>query len=299
MLTQRALLVTLALGLSRLASAQAVVPVSPVRPVITSYQLSVVTPAPDGVMARPSFTFASQLNTGFFREGSSTIGVALNGFQYYSLGTTFGLAADTVFAWSNTSATATATKDTSLTRTAAGVIGTGATSLTTTGTDVTTVSTGDFTRQRYQATITPASGGATNCGTAFLAAALTADCTVATLPAGMKLTAVYADVTVGFTCSGTCTGTKVVQCGTAVNGTQILAANLNVATTGQFGLSDADLGSGMTRAAAIQGGLIGSWSSTTPVSCRFTSGTGNWGSGAATFVNAGSIKFTLITEQVK
>lgn len=169
----------------------------------------------------------------------------------------------------------------------------------TAGADVTSADTGTVTRQRYQATITPASGGAGNCGPSFLAAALTADCAVATIPAGQKLVAAYADVTVGFTCSGTCSGTKVVQCGTAVNGTQILAASLNVATTATYGLADADLGSGMTRAAAIQGGLIGSWSATTPVSCRFTSGTGNWGNAATTFVNAGSIKFTLITEQIK
>jgi hypothetical protein len=166
-------------------------------------------------------------------------------------------------------------------------------------TDSTAVDAGSLPRLRSSSTITPATAGVGNCGAAFLAAALTADCTIATLPAGMKLVGIYADVTVGFTCSGTCSGTKVVQCGTAAGGTQILAAGLNVAATGQFGLADADLGSGMTRAAAIQGGLIGSWSSTTPVSCRFTSGTGNWGSGAATFVNAGSIKFTLVTEQVK
>jgi hypothetical protein len=115
----------------------------------------------------------------------------------------------------------------------------------------------------------------------------------------MKLVGVYADVTVGFTCSGTCTGTKVVQCGITGAGTEILAAGFNVATTGQAGDADAELGSAMTRAAAIQGGYLPSWSGTTPVMCRFTSGTGNWGSGAATFVNAGSIKFTLVTEQVK
>lgn len=171
----------------------------------------------------------------------------------------------------------------------------------TAGTDSTSTVPGSvaLTRFRYQTTITPATAGVGNCGAAFLAAALTADCTVATLPAGQKLAAVYADVTVGFTCSGTCTGTKVLQAGTAVNGTQVLAASLNVAATATYGLADADLGSGLTRAAAIQGGLVGSWSATTPISVRFTSGTGNWGSGAATFVNAGSVKFTLITEQIK
>ncbi len=166
-------------------------------------------------------------------------------------------------------------------------------------TDSTAVEIGDLNRLRSSSTITPATGGAGNCATAFAAAALTADCTIGTLKAGQKLVGVYADVTVGFTCSVTCSGTKVVQCGTAAAGTEILAAGLNVATTATYGLADADLGSGMTRAAAIQGGLLPSWSGTTIVSCRFTSGTGNWGTGAATNVNAGSIKFTLVTEQIK
>lgn len=159
------------------------------------------------------------------------------------------------------------------------------------------VTSGDLARVRYQATITPSNG--VDCNTSFKAAALTADCTVATLKAGQKLVGAYADVTAGFTCSGTCSGTKVVQCGTAVAGTQVLAASLSVTATATFGLVDADMGSLMTRAAAIQGGTIGSWSTTTPISCRFTSGTGNWGNATTTFVNAGSIKFTLITEQIK
>ncbi len=169
----------------------------------------------------------------------------------------------------------------------------------TAGTDSTLIDAGDLIEQRYSTTITPATAGTANCGASFLAAALTADCVIATLPAGMMLEKIYADVTVGFACSGTCTGTKVMQAGTATAGVQVFAAGLNVAATGQFGLADANMGSGLTRAAAIQGGLIGSWTTTTPISVRFTSGTGNWGSGVATFVNAGSIKFTLITKQIK
>lgn len=169
----------------------------------------------------------------------------------------------------------------------------------TVGTDVTVVDSGDHTRQRYSATITPATANAANCFASFKAAALTADCNIATLPAGMRLVSITADVTAGFTCSGTCSGTKVVQCGSSAGAVDILAAGFTVAATGTAGLTDAQLGSAMVRAAAIQGGFLPSWSATTPVSCRFTSGTGNWGNAAATFVNAGSIKFTLITEQVK
>jgi hypothetical protein len=160
----------------------------------------------------------------------------------------------------------------------------------------------DMTRTRYQATITPATGGAANCATqaaGFKAAALTADCVIATIPAGMKIVAVYADVTVGFTCSGTCTGTKVVQSGISAAGVEILAAGFNVAATGTAGLTDAQLGSAMVRSAAIQGGYIPNWSGTTTITARFTSGTGFWGNATTTFVNAGSIKFTIITELVK
>src|SRR3990167_409991 len=166
-------------------------------------------------------------------------------------------------------------------------------------TDSTAVDAGTVTLQRSSSTITPATGGAGNCGAAFLAAALTADCTIATLPAGMQLKQIYAEVTAGFTCSGTCSGTKVVQCGTAAGGTEVLAAAFDVTAAGVAGDADAELGPGLVRAAAIQGGLLGSWASTTPISCRFTSGTGNWGDAVATFVNAGSIKFTLVTQQLK
>lgn len=254
----------------------------------------------DGTVTNPSIAFASQAGLGFYRNGTDQIVFADGGVKtiLFQNGAGIRMTSTNVFSWAS-GADATAGADSQFGRTGIGVLGTPGTSLTTTGTDVTAVTTGDFTRQRYSATITPATGGAGNCGAAFLAAALTADCTVATLPAGMKLVSVYADVTAGFTCSGTCTGTKVVQAGTAAGGTQVLAASLNVAATGTFGLADADLGSGMTRAAAIQGGLVGSWSATTPISARFTSGTGNWGNGAATFVNAGSIKFILVTEQIK
>lgn len=161
----------------------------------------------------------------------------------------------------------------------------------TAGTDVTVNDAGSLGYFRYKATVTTAT-----CVAAFKAAATTADCTIATLPAKTKLVSVYADVTAAFTCSGTCTGTKTIGAGKTAGGVEILAAGLNVAATGQFGLADADLGTAMVRAAAIQGGYLNSWTATTPVIVRFTSGTGNCGSGVATYVNAGSITFYLITD---
>jgi hypothetical protein len=172
----------------------------------------------------------------------------------------------------------------------------------TAGTDVTVTNPGDVTIARYQATITPASGGATNCATqaaGFKAAALTADCVIATIPAGSKIIGAYADVTAGFTCSGTCTGTKTFSLGISAGGVEIFAAGLSVTALARFGLLDADMGTQMTRAAAIQGGYLPSWTGTTTITARFTSGTGNWGNASVTFVNAGSIKFTVLTQLVK
>lgn len=300
----------LAIGLAALPAAAQTTPtasVSPLRPVITSYPTSPFSVSagvatltlgqatnelriPNGTNAEYGgcawasnvFQCGTTVNSGTGRAlrltgASGGGGVFLNfgGTDYWAVGSTNG------------------------TNGLFGVVSAGAPVAPSAPTDATVVSMGHLNRLLSSTTITPATGNAANCGTAFAAAALTADCTIATLPAGMKLVEVYADVTVGFTCSGTCTGTKVFQCGTAAGGTQVFAAGLNVAATGQFGLSDADLGSGMTRAAAIQGGLLNSWSATTPISCRFTSGTGNWGTGAATNVNAGSIKFFLVTEQIK
>lgn len=265
---------------------------------------------PDGTAALPGMAFASQPSTGFLKSATSTVQLSLGGAATYQFGSTFFAPSLTMDFTNGDVVLARGAANTLNLRNGAnaqtiqvgptpGFVNITSTNIVTAPTDSTAVEAGGLTHLRSSSTITPATAGVGNCGAAFQAAALTADCTIATLPAGMKLLAIYADVTVGFTCSGTCTGTKVMQAGTAAGGTQVLAAALNVAATGQFGLADADLGSGMTRAAAIQGGLIGSWSATTPISVRFTSGTGNWGSGAATFVNAGSVKFILITEQIK
>lgn len=250
-----------------------------------------------GTAGSPPLYFNNETGKGLYDAGNGILGFSTLGAERARLDSSglFTLGSSGQVRW--TSGASSGSADTQLQRNAAGVFG--ATLFGTDGTDVTLVEHGDIVRQRSEYTLTPASGGAGNCGTSFAAAALTADCTVFTLSAGEKLVSVYADVTAGFTCSGTCTGTKVFQCGTAAGGTQVFAAGLNVAATGQFGLADADLGSGMTRAAAIQGGLIGSWSTTTPISCRFTSGTGNWGNGSTTNVNAGSIKFFIFTEQAK
>ena len=166
----------------------------------------------------------------------------------------------------------------------------------TSGADATVVSSGAVRDLTYKATVTGATCVNAN---GFIKAGLTADCTILTLPAKTKILDIYADVTAGFTCSATCSGTKTIGAGISAGGVEILAAAFNVATTGQAGDADAELGSALTRAAAIQGGYLPSWSSTTPVIVRFTSGTGNWGDGAATFVNAGSVTFYVTTRAMQ
>lgn len=148
---------------------------------------------------------------------------------------------------------------------------------------------------KYQITISPAAG---DCATAFIAGATTADCTIGTLQAGMQVMAVYADVTTPFTCSSTCSGTKTMTFGKTAGGAEYLVS-FSVTGTVTKGLADADLGTSINRANAIQGGDLPSWSATTALIARFTSGTGFWGTGSATNVNAGTVKFTLFLRQVK
>lgn len=177
---------------------------------------------------------------------------------------------------------------------------TSASSTPTIGADVLNVTFGSLRRNVNTYSVTPALGITTSCLAGFKTAGLTADCTIATVHAGEKIVGFYLDVTVGFTCSGTCSGTKTISCGITTGASvTIIAAGFNLAATGTAGSADADLGTAMTRAAQIQGGYIPSWSTTTPIICRATSGTGNWGNGTTTFVNAGSYTVTLVTETMK
>lgn len=154
------------------------------------------------------------------------------------------------------------------------------------GTGVTVNDAGSVRRVVYKATVTYAQ---------FIAAAVNADWTIATLPAKTRLIGVYADVTATFVCASVCTnGTLSATVGTSAGGSDVLASFDVDAATALFGDADTELGTGLTRAAAIQGGLL-SWAGTI-VTMRLTSGTGNLGSGAATNLNAGSVTFYLITE---
>jgi hypothetical protein len=159
-------------------------------------------------------------------------------------------------------------------------------------TGLTVIDTGDLRgRLVYQATVAAA---------AFVCADVTCDVTVATLPAGMKLLGLYADLTETFACTATCTSSTLsLTVGSSAGGTDLLVSFDADAATATVGDADADLGTGLNRANAIQGGFLGSWSSTTPISLRLTSGTGNIGNGTATNLSQGSLTLYVETVAVK
>jgi hypothetical protein len=135
--------------------------------------------------------------------------------------------------------------------------------------------------------------------TAFIAAAVTADVTIVTLPAKTSLLSIYADLTQVFACSVTCTSSTLsMTLGSAAGGNTVLVSFDADAALAVFGDADAELGTDLTRATAVQGGKIYSFSSTQILSLRLTSGTGNIGTGAATNLSTGSITFYVVTERL-
>ena len=161
------------------------------------------------------------------------------------------------------------------------------------GTGVTVNKAGQVRELVYQVTITYA-----NC----VAAATTCDLTVATLPAKTFLKRVFADLTTTYACAQTCTtATLSGTLGTSAGGTELLASMDLDAATAQFGDADAELGASMNAAArtangALIPGVLMSWASTTTVTFRITSGTGNLGAAGVTNLSQGSITFYLTTE---
>jgi hypothetical protein len=130
--------------------------------------------------------------------------------------------------------------------------------------------------------------------TAFVCNATTCDVTIGTLPADTMLVNVYAKLTTTFACTATCTtSTLSMILGKGAGGAEYLASFDADAATGVFGDADAELGTLMTRAAAIQGGTYNTTSQA--VVLRLTSGTGVIGNGSATNLSQGSVSITLTT----
>lgn len=207
--------------------------------------------------------------------------------------------------WSSTTA-ASGTKDLGLARNAASVLEiNNGTAGTFTGAGV---KTGAATLTAIQPTQSGATGVTTNDlgsirdtlvkitvdRTAFVCAATTCDVTIVTIPAKTWIKNVIGDLTTTFACASTCTtSTLSMVLGRGAGAAEFLASLDADAATGQFGDADAELGTQLVRASAIQGGVLSSWSATTNVVVRLTSGTGNIGTGAATNLSQGSITFYL------
>lgn len=133
--------------------------------------------------------------------------------------------------------------------------------------------------------------------TAFTCAATTCDVTIGTLPAKTWIVHALADVTQTFACTGTCTSSTLsMTLGSSAGGTQYLVSFDADAATAQFGDAAAELGASLTEATIPTAiGALGSWSTTSPLSLRLTSGTGNIGDGAATNLSQGAVTFYVTT----
>lgn len=147
------------------------------------------------------------------------------------------------------------------------------------GTGITVNNVGEVRRLVYKVTTTFA---------AFSAGAKTKDITIATLPAKTRLEAIYADTTVAYTGGGETAATLKV--GTTAGGVDLVGSHDVFAGAVTKGLADADLGSLITRAGAIQAAYTPSFSATQIVNARITTTTNNTSS-----LTAGSTTFYLIT----
>jgi hypothetical protein len=168
------------------------------------------------------------------------------------------------------------------------VLSTGAQITAASGTGITVNNAGELRPATYVVTIAR---------TALVCAAVTCDVTIGTLPAKTFLVHALADLTQAFACTGTCTSSTLsITLGKTAGGTQYLVSFDADAAAGQFGDAAAELGASLTEATIPTAiGDLGSWSATTAVSMRFTSGTGNIGNGSATNLSQGSVTFYLTT----
>lgn len=147
------------------------------------------------------------------------------------------------------------------------------------GTGLTVVDAGHIGKSVYVVTVTYAG---------FSAAALTADHTIATLPAKTRLMAVYADTTTPF--SGGTVSAASLTVGKSAGGVEYIATHDVKTAAVTKGLADADMGTELTAAARIQGSAVVNWTGTTTVSARLTTVTANTDQ-----LTAGSVTFYLVT----
>ncbi|MFH1952593.1 MAG: hypothetical protein ABIL06_13350 [Pseudomonadota bacterium] len=150
------------------------------------------------------------------------------------------------------------------------------------GSGITVNSTGNVNSQVYKVTTTYA---------AYTDSDTTKGIVIATLPAKTKILAVYTDTTTPYTGGSTNAATMVVGI-TAESAAEIIASHDVFAGAVTAGLADADMGTSMTRAAAIQGGYLPSWSGTTAIYATLVIATD-----ILSNLTAGSTTFYIETER--
>jgi len=148
------------------------------------------------------------------------------------------------------------------------------------GTGVTVNEVGALNRVVYKVTVT---------FEALAAAAVTADKTIATLPAKTRLVSIIADTTTLYT--GGAAATVTIGVGKTVGGIEYLIAHDVKTAVITKGLVAGDLGSAITAANVVLGGDLPSWTATTIVSVRLTTTLAN-----TNVLVQGSTTFYLITE---
>ena len=107
--------------------------------------------------------------------------------------------------------------------------------------------------------------------TAVQTASTIKDIVFGNIPARSKIVSAVIDVTATF---GGTAGTVSAKLGTATDGNDLLLSCDIKSATAQFGLVDGDLGTGLARATAVNGGAW-VWGAGSPLSMRITSGSGN------------------------
>jgi len=134
--------------------------------------------------------------------------------------------------------------------------------------------------------------------TAFVCAATTCDFTIGTFPSNTLLEHVLVSLGTPFACTAVCTSTTLsMVLGKGAGGSEYIASFDADAAANIFGDADAELGTLMTRAAAIQGGTYNS--SSQVVVIRLISGTGNIGNGSVTNLSGGSVTIWLTTKALQ
>jgi hypothetical protein len=114
---------------------------------------------------------------------------------------------------------------------------------------------------------------------------------ICTLPAKTKIVGAYQDITTAF--KGGAVNAATLRVGiTAEDAAEILAAKDCWTAAARYGLADADMGSALTRAAAIQGGYLPSWTGTTAIYATLNTTNGNCNA-----LTQGSVTIYLETER--